>query len=99
LEKNRNTVPDEHMSLLASTKNPFLKEVLDAALLATKQPDSPYPGSPPFSDSGSAGSRRSSVIPDPGCQSFVTSNSGSSTGPKRPVKVDFDMSPYQVCFS
>lgn len=84
LEKNRDTVPDEHMSLLASTKNPFLKEVLDAALLATKAPDSPHPGSPSFSDSGSAGSRRSSVIPDPGRQSFVTSNPGSSTGPKRP---------------
>ncbi|EDR14408.1 uncharacterized protein LACBIDRAFT_322361 [Laccaria bicolor S238N-H82] len=36
LEKNRDTVPDEHMTLLASTKNPFLKEVLDAALNSTK---------------------------------------------------------------
>ncbi|KAF9002046.1 myosin 5 [Cyathus striatus] len=36
LEKNRDTVPDEHMSLLAATKNPFLKEVLDAALNSTK---------------------------------------------------------------
>ncbi|GAA6061411.1 hypothetical protein JCM10212_004469 [Sporobolomyces blumeae] len=31
LEKNRDTVPDEHLSLLASTTNTFLKEVLDRA--------------------------------------------------------------------
>ncbi|KAF8061043.1 P-loop containing nucleoside triphosphate hydrolase protein [Lyophyllum atratum] len=37
LEKNRDTVPDEHMALLASTKNPFLKEVLDAALNSTRE--------------------------------------------------------------
>ncbi|KAF8061448.1 myosin 5 [Lyophyllum atratum] len=68
LEKNRDTVPDEHMALLASTKNPFLKE------------------SPAFSDSGSTGSRRSSVIPDPGRQSFVaqSSNAGANAGSKRP---------------
>ncbi|KAJ6496503.1 myosin 5 [Mycena vitilis] len=78
LEKNRDTVPDEHMTLLASTKNPFLKEVLDAALNSTKVPESPNPGS---SDSGSAGSRRSSVIPDPGRMSFTNA---STTGPKRP---------------
>jgi myosin-5 len=76
LEKNRDTVPDEHMTLLASTKNPFLKEVLDAALLSTKAPDSPHPGSPSFSDSGSGGSRRGSVIPDPGRLSFLASSSG-----------------------
>lgn len=82
LEKNRDTVPDEHMTLLASTKNPFLKEVLDAALNSTKSVEGPPPGSPAFSDSGSGGSRRSSVIPDPGRQSFVTqsSNSGSLAG-------------------
>ncbi|KAJ8295745.1 Myosin-2A [Rhodotorula toruloides] len=31
LEKNRDTVPDEHLALLATTTNPFLKEVLDCA--------------------------------------------------------------------
>ncbi|PPQ89067.1 hypothetical protein CVT25_006439 [Psilocybe cyanescens] len=82
LEKNRDTVPDEQMALLASTKNPFLKEVLDAALNSTKVVDGPAPASPAFSDSGSGGSRRSSVIPDPGRQSFVSSNTGSLT--KRP---------------
>lgn len=87
LEKNRDTVPDEQMALLASTKNPFLKEVLDAALLSAKAPDSPHPGSPAMSDSGSGGSRRSSVIPDPGRQSFVATNSSPappSAGLKRP---------------
>ncbi|GAA5957892.1 hypothetical protein JCM10213_004622 [Rhodosporidiobolus nylandii] len=31
LEKNRDTVPDEHLALLSSTTNAFLKEVLDRA--------------------------------------------------------------------
>ncbi|GAA5923534.1 hypothetical protein JCM1841_002976 [Sporobolomyces salmonicolor] len=31
LEKNRDTVPDEHLALLATTTNSFLKEVLDRA--------------------------------------------------------------------
>jgi myosin-5 len=31
LEKNRDTVPDEHLALLSSTSNSFLKEVLDRA--------------------------------------------------------------------
>ncbi|KAG5635547.1 hypothetical protein H0H81_010894 [Sphagnurus paluster] len=90
LEKNRDTVPDEHMALLAGTKNPFLKEVLDAALNSTREstkpPDSPNPASPAFSDSGSTGSRRSSVIPDPGRQSFVAQSSGGpvAAGSKRP---------------
>ena len=41
LEKNRDTVPDEHMALLQATKNTFLKEVLDAAFAATKPTDAP----------------------------------------------------------
>ncbi|KAG6829659.1 hypothetical protein H0H92_003902 [Tricholoma furcatifolium] len=86
LEKNRDTVPDEHMTLLAATKNPFLKEVLDAALNSTREstkaPDSPHPASPAFSESGSTGSRRSSVIPDPGRQSFVAQT--STAGSKKP---------------
>ncbi|TFY72379.1 hypothetical protein EVG20_g642 [Dentipellis fragilis] len=81
LEKNRDTVPDEHMTLLASTKNTFLREVLDAALASSKPPDSPNPASPAFSDSGSGGSRRSSLIPDPGRTSLVNS---ALSGPKRP---------------
>ncbi|PNY18319.1 myosin MYO2 [Tolypocladium capitatum] len=31
IEKNRDTVPDEHMAVLRATGNPFLKQVLDAA--------------------------------------------------------------------
>ncbi|KAF9021684.1 hypothetical protein BDZ89DRAFT_1071219 [Hymenopellis radicata] len=80
LEKNRDTVPDEQMSLLASTKNPFLKEVLDAALLSTKPTDSPNANSPAVSDSGSVGSRRSSVIPDPGPKR------GGAGGVKKPTQ-------------
>ncbi|KAG1853082.1 hypothetical protein F4604DRAFT_1933355 [Suillus subluteus] len=80
LEKNRDTVPDEHMLLLASTKNPFLKEVLDAALGSVKVADPPHPGSPFLSDSGSGGSRRSSITPDPGRSSLVAANAS----PKRP---------------
>ncbi|KAI0317763.1 myosin 5 [Amylostereum chailletii] len=80
LEKNRDTVPDEHMNLLATTKNPFLREVLDAALASAKPSDS-SPGSPAVSDSGSGGSRRQSLIPDPGRSSLVNS---SGSGSKRP---------------
>ncbi|PCH38788.1 myosin 5 [Wolfiporia cocos MD-104 SS10] len=81
LEKNRDTVPDEHMTLLMSTKNTFLKEVLDAAFAATKAPDAAPPASPTPSDTGSGGSRRSSVIPDPGRQSLIASS--ATSGPKR----------------
>ena len=85
LEKNRDTVPDEHMALLAATKNPFLKEVLDAALNSTRAVEPQTPLSPPMSDSGSGSSRRSSVIPDPGRQSFVVqSGSVAQGGSKRP---------------
>lgn len=31
IEKNRDTVPDEHMTVLRATSNPFLKRALDAA--------------------------------------------------------------------
>ena len=91
IEKNRDTVPDEHLTLLASTKNKFLKEVLDAALASAKPMESPNPTSPAFSDSGSGSSRRSSIIPDPGRSSLVTSgpsaNSASGTGARRPGAV------------
>ncbi|KAI6038967.1 myosin 5 [Pisolithus marmoratus] len=82
LEKNRDTVPDEHMSLIATTKNPFLKEVLDTALGSVKAIDASHPGSPSPSDSGSGGSRRSSLIPDPGRSSLVASSTPSIS--KRP---------------
>ncbi|KAK7023776.1 myosin 5 [Favolaschia claudopus] len=90
LEKNRDTVPDEHMALLAATKNPFLKEVLDAALNSTRAVgDNPTAGGSSDAGSTGSGSRRSSVIPDPGRQSFVGSASTptSATGPKRPGAV------------
>ncbi|ROT40891.1 hypothetical protein SODALDRAFT_106970 [Sodiomyces alkalinus F11] len=32
IEKNRDTVPDEHMAVMRATTNPFLRQVLDAAL-------------------------------------------------------------------
>lgn len=32
IEKNRDTVPDEHMNILRATSNAFLRQVLDAAL-------------------------------------------------------------------
>ncbi|KAJ1309457.1 hypothetical protein OPQ81_006233 [Rhizoctonia solani] len=83
IEKNRDTVPDEHLALLAGTQNPFFKEVLDAALASTRQPETPAPGTPTFSDSGSTGSRRSSLIPDPGRSSLLQGGGGA----KRPGAV------------
>ncbi|QRV99788.1 Myosin head (motor domain) [Ceratobasidium sp. AG-Ba] len=80
IEKNRDTVPDEHLALLASTQNPFFKEVLDAALASTRPPDTPNPGTPTFSDSGSNNSRRSSLIPDPGRSSLLQGGSGGGKG-------------------
>ncbi|KAK2460523.1 hypothetical protein APHAL10511_006993 [Amanita phalloides] len=87
IEKNRDTVPDEHMILLSSTKNLFLREVLDLALNSTRSTEYAKPASPAPSESGSAGSRRSSVIPDPGRQSFIVSSSTSTVGTKRPGAV------------
>jgi myosin-5 len=78
IEKNRDTVPDEHLSLLAATRNIFLKDVLDAALASTK-PAEPTPSSPAGSDTASTGSRRSSVIPDPGRLSLTFSGNTPSS--------------------
>lgn len=86
IEKNRDTVPDEQLALLAGTQNPFFKEVLDAALASTRPPESPHPGTPTFSDSGSTGSRRSSLIPDPGRSSLLQTGGGGG-GAKRPGAV------------
>lgn len=79
IEKNRDTVPDEHLALLNNSSNPFLKEVLDVALASTKGPDTPLPASPALSDIG--GAKRSSLIPDPGRATLAVSS--SSVG-KRP---------------
>ncbi|KAG9124476.1 Myosin type-2 heavy chain 1, partial [Ceratobasidium sp. 392] len=90
IEKNRDTVPDEQLSLLAATQNPFFKEVLDAALASTRPPESPHPGTPTFSDSGSNNSRRSSLIPDPGRSSLLQTGgggAGGTGGAKRPGAV------------
>lgn len=80
LEKNRDTVPDEHMALLQGTKNAFLKEVLDAAFAATKPADAP-PASPTVSETSS---KRQSIIPDPGRVSLM---SQATAGPKKPGAV------------
>lgn len=80
LEKNRDTVPDEHMALLQGTKNAFLKEVLDAAFAATKPADVP-PASPTVSETSS---KRQSIIPDPGRVSLM---SQATAGPKKPGAV------------
>lgn len=73
IEKNRDTVPDEHLALLASTSNAFLKEVLETALSSTKPPESPNSSSPALD-----GSRRSSLIPDPGRATLAVGGSGST---------------------
>jgi myosin-5 len=83
LEKNRDTVPDEHMELLTTSKNGFLKEVIDAALGNDKPANPPRsPSSPVPSDSASSASRRSSVIPDPGRPSMAAAPAG---GPLKKV--------------
>ncbi|EJD05665.1 myosin 5 [Fomitiporia mediterranea MF3/22] len=79
IEKNRDTVPDEHLALLASTSNPFLKEVLETALTSNKPPESPNPASP------APDGKRSSLIPDPGRATLAVS-SASAAGSKRAAK-------------
>lgn len=82
LEKNRDTVPDEHMALLQGTKNSFLKEVLDAAFAATKPADA-TPPSPTVSDAPLP-NKRASLIPDPG---RAMMSGAATSGPKRPGAV------------
>jgi myosin-5 len=86
IEKNRDTVPDEQLSLLTNTRNPFLKEVLEVALTSAKAPDTPNPASPAMSDAGTGTSKRSSIIPDPG-RATLAVGGGSSSGSKRPGAV------------
>lgn len=81
LEKNRDTVPDEHMNLIQATKNNFLKEVIDSALAASSK------GSEPTTPTSDTGTRRSSLIPDPGRVSLMSAGSNPSSGPKRPGMV------------
>lgn len=45
MEKNKDTVPDEHLALLGATSSPFLQEVLQSRADAT--PPTPTPPQPP----------------------------------------------------
>ncbi|KAJ7284594.1 P-loop containing nucleoside triphosphate hydrolase protein [Mycena rebaudengoi] len=73
LEKNRDTVPDEHLALLSASTNPFLREVLDTALHRNAEPaDAPAPG-------GAV-----SKIPDPGRAALV-GTAGRGTSVKKPT--------------
>ena len=78
IEKNRDTVPDEHLTLLGGTSNSFLKEVLETALGQNKPPESTNPSTPTPSDTAS---RRSSVIPDPGRATLAIGSSGPAKRP------------------
>lgn len=51
IEKNRDTVPDEHMEILKNSTNPFVKEVLDAAS-AIREKDSASVSSKPVAAPG-----------------------------------------------
>ncbi|KAJ7678476.1 P-loop containing nucleoside triphosphate hydrolase protein [Mycena rosella] len=75
LEKNRDTVPEEHLNLLTSSSNAFLREVLEIALHHRASPEVADPPSP-----GGAVSK----IPDPGRTSLV-GTTGRSTSVKKPT--------------
>jgi myosin-5 len=66
LEKNRDTVPDEHLALLSSTSNTFLKEVLDKALALSQSTKAEHSGAETVNKRSSviepAANKRSSVI-------------------------------------
>ncbi|KAF7317077.1 Myosin motor domain-containing protein [Mycena chlorophos] len=72
LEKNRDTVPEEHLALLTSSSNAFLREVLETALHHRDGLDEPTAPSSP------------SKIPDPGRTSLVA-NTARSTAVKKPT--------------
>ena len=59
LEKNRDTVPDEHLTLLANTENKFLKEVMDRSRAAATDSSGPTPTAP----ESAIVNKRASVIP------------------------------------
>ncbi|KAJ7039615.1 P-loop containing nucleoside triphosphate hydrolase protein [Mycena alexandri] len=73
LDKNRDTVPEEHLTLLTSSSNPFLREVLDTALHRVGG----EPADPP-SPNGVV-----SKIPDPGRAGLVGTGRGTSV--KKPT--------------
>ncbi|KAL7275148.1 Myosin type-2 heavy chain 1 [Rhizina undulata] len=63
IEKNRDTVPDEHMELLKASTNPFLTEVLQAALsVRDKETPTPsktaVPAPGPVRRAGAVGNRK-----------------------------------------
>ncbi|KAJ7454697.1 P-loop containing nucleoside triphosphate hydrolase protein [Mycena latifolia] len=74
LEKNRDTVPEEHLNLLTLSSNAFLRDVLDTALhrVSAEVADPPLPG-------GAV-----SKIPDPGRTSLV-GTTGRGTSVKKPT--------------
>jgi myosin-5 len=74
LEKNRDTVPEEHLALLTSSSNAFLREVLDTALhrVGAEPADPPSPG-------GTV-----SKIPDPG-RTSLAGTTGRGTSVKKPT--------------
>ena len=59
LEKNRDTVPDEHLALLSTTTNTFLKEVLDRAVVNAEAAEAAKVAERPDSAMG----KRSSMLP------------------------------------
>ncbi|KAF7312086.1 Myosin motor domain-containing protein [Mycena indigotica] len=73
LEKNRDTVPEEHLALLTSSSNPFLREVLDVALQHREGGDETH-----------AADSSISKIPDPGRTSLVATTA-RSTAVKKPT--------------
>ncbi|KAJ7671587.1 P-loop containing nucleoside triphosphate hydrolase protein [Mycena polygramma] len=76
LEKNRDTVPEEHLALLTASSNPFLREVFDTALQLHRGGDeSADPASP---------DRAVSKIPDPG-RTSLTGITGRGTSVKKPT--------------
>ena len=58
IEKNRDTVPDEHLALLQGSSNEFLREVLDAALAAANM-------AKPNGDAPAAGKRAGAAARKP----------------------------------
>ncbi|KAK7032835.1 myosin motor domain-containing protein [Favolaschia claudopus] len=74
LEKNRDTVPEEHLTLLTSSENAFVREVLDTALhrTDTESAEPPSPASPV------------SKIPDPG-RTSLAATTGRGTSVKKPT--------------
>ncbi|KAH8915535.1 hypothetical protein BT69DRAFT_1229861 [Atractiella rhizophila] len=74
LEKNKDTVPDEHMNLLQNTSNAFLKDVIDRAMNITNASKEPPPATPTVSEASrpmspstsSVTSKRTSIFDSPG---------------------------------